>query len=55
MTVIMDDESGKMLEFLYYGSSAATPVNESGTGDIGAEAEKMRQFCEDYYGLKAIG
>ncbi len=55
MTVIIDDESGKMLEFLYYGISSGTAADESGTADIGAEAEKMRKFCEDYYGLRAIG
>lgn len=55
MTVIIDDESGKMLEFLYYGISGGTAADESGTADIGAEAEKMRKLCEDYYGLRAIG
>ena len=55
MTVIIDDESGKMLKFLYYGNGEETPVNESGTADIWTEAEKMRKFCEDYYGLQAIG
>lgn len=55
MIVIIDDESGKMLKFLHYGISGGTAVNESGTADIGAEAEKMRKFCEDYYGLQAIG